>query len=111
MNICSDDCGYEKLIFILLRGVCKEFFFSKNPRLLWKLSGLIWNFCVENHPKIPEPLIFWSILSVHTLLKVVSYYDLSVLFMSVMGFQKKVWMGVGGWGELYPICFGFLEFF
>ena len=19
-----------------------------------------------------------------------------------MGFQKKVWMGVGGWGELYP---------
>ena len=31
------------------------------------------------------------------LLKVVSYYDLSVLSMSVMGFQKKVWM-VGGWG-------------
>ena len=27
-----------------------------------------------------------------TLLKVVSYYDLSVLSMSVMGFQKKVWM-------------------
>ena len=27
------------------------------------------------------------------------------------GFQKKNWMGVGGWGELYPICFGFLEFF
>ena len=36
------------------------------------------------------------ILSVHTLLKVVGYYDLSVLSMSVMGFQKKVWMG-GGW--------------
>ena len=30
------------------------------------------------------------ILSVHTLLKVVSHYDLSVLSMSVMGFQKKV---------------------
>ena len=30
------------------------------------------------------------------LLKVVGYYDLSVLFMSVMGFQKKVWME-GGW--------------
>ena len=43
------------------------------------------------------------ILSVHTLLKVVGYYDLSVLSMSVMGFQKKVWMG--GWGELYPIFF------
>ena len=32
------------------------------------------------------------ILVVYTLLKVVSYYDLSVLSMSVMGFQKKeVW--------------------
>ena len=36
------------------------------------------------------------ILSVYTLLKVVSYYDLSVLSMSVMGFQKKVWMWVVG---------------
>ena len=33
------------------------------------------------------------ILSVYTLLKVVGYYDLSVLSMSVMGFQKKF-----GWG-------------
>ena len=41
------------------------------------------------------------ILFVYTLLKVVSYYDLSVLSMSVMGFPKKVWMG--GWGELYPV--------
>ena len=49
--------------------------------------------------------------SVYTLLKVVGYYDLSVLSMSVMGFQKKFgW--VGGWGELYPSFFGeFLEFF
>ena len=29
------------------------------------------------------------ILFVYTLLKVVSYYDLCVLSMSVMGFQKK----------------------
>ena len=35
------------------------------------------------------------ILSVHTLLKVVGYFDLSVLSMSVMGFQKK--FGWGGW--------------
>ena len=35
---------------------------------------------------------------VYTLLKAVTYYDLSVLSMSVMGFQKKVWMG-GGWVE------------
>ena len=42
-----------------------------------------------------------------TLLKVVSYYDLTVLSMSVMGFQKKVWMGggVGAWGEVYPSLF------
>ena len=34
------------------------------------------------------------ILFVYTLLKVVNYYDLSVLSMSVMGFQKKkIWMG------------------
>ena len=46
------------------------------------------------------------ILFVYILLLVVSYYDLSVLSMSVMGFQKKtpVWM-VGGWGEFYPSLF------
>ena len=36
------------------------------------------------------------ILSVNILLKVVGYYDLSVLSRSMMGFQKKVWMG-GDW--------------
>ena len=41
------------------------------------------------------------ILSVHALLIVVGYYDLSVLSMSVMGFPKKVWMGC----ELYPSFF------
>ena len=42
--------------------------------------------------------------SVCTLLKVVSYYDLSVLSMSVMGFKTKL-DGVGGWGEFYPVLF------
>ena len=51
------------------------------------------------------------ILSVYTLLKVVGHYDFSVLSMSVMCLKKKVLMGVGGWGELYPILFGFLDFF
>ena len=37
------------------------------------------------------------ILSVYTLLKVVGYYDLSVLSMSVMGLKKKFGWGVGGW--------------
>ena len=45
------------------------------------------------------------IMFVYTLLKVVSYYDLSVLSMSMMGFKKKAWMGVGRWGELYPSLF------
>ena len=41
-----------------------------------------------------------------TLLKVVSYYDLSVLSMLVMGFQKKDWMdGVSS----IRVYFGFLE--
>ena len=35
------------------------------------------------------------ILSVCTLLKVVGYYALSVLSMSMIGFQKKVWVGCG----------------
>ena len=46
------------------------------------------------------------ILSVYSLLKVVGYYDLCVLSMSVVGFQKKKFgWRVGGWGELYPIFF------
>ena len=37
------------------------------------------------------------ILSVHTLLKVVGYSDLSILSMSVMGFPIMFGWGVGGW--------------
>ena len=46
--------------------------------------------------------------SVCTLLKVVGYYDLSDLSMSVMGFQKKVWMvgWVGGVSSI-QVVFGF----
>ena len=51
-------------------------------------------------------------MSVHTLLKVVGYYDLSVLSMSVMGFKKKKLDG-GGWvGSAIQVFFGnFLNFF
>ena len=45
------------------------------------------------------------IMFVYTLLKVVSYYDLSVLYMSVMGFQKRFGWEAGRWGELYPSIF------
>ena len=37
------------------------------------------------------------ILSVHTLLKVVGCYDLSVLSMSVICFHKKNRLDGGGW--------------
>ena len=48
-------------------------------------------------------------MSVYALLKVVGYYDLSVLSVSVMGFQKK---SLDGWGELHPsFVVEFLEFF
>ena len=47
------------------------------------------------------------IMSVYTLLKVVGYYDLSVLSMSVMVSKKKVWMF---FFDTYPIVFGFFEF-
>ena len=48
----------------------------------------------------PKPVVIcWSsiptcLFCLYALLKVVGYYDLSVLSMSVMGFQKKV--GLGG---------------
>ena len=61
----------------------------------------------QNSPK--PVLIFWSsipcVFRPYTLLKVVGYYDLRVLSMSVMGFQKKFCWGVAGWGELYRSCF------
>ena len=45
-----------------------------------------------------------------TLLQVVSDYDLHVLSMSVMGFQKSL-DGVGGWwGDLYSVFLHFLNF-
>ena len=54
------------------------------------------------------------ILFVYTLLKVVSYYDLSVLSMSVMGFQnKKFGWRVGGWlggVSSIQVFFDFLNF-
>ena len=50
------------------------------------------------------------ILSVYTLLKVVGYYDLSVLSMSVMGFQKKSLGRVEWVGGVSSIQF-LLDFF
>ena len=59
-------------------------FFFENPKIAlnqYRYFGVVYHKCI---------------LSVYTLLKVVSYYNLSVLSMSVMGFQKKSLDG-GGW--------------
>ena len=45
------------------------------------------------------------ILFVYALLKVVSYYYLSVFHVNDGFATKKVWMGVGGWSEIYPSVF------
>ena len=68
------------------------------------LTRILFCFCGKSSQNSSKPvMIFWSsiqcILFVYTLLKVINYYDLSVLSMSVMGFKKKI---VGGWGELHP---------
>ena len=85
----------------LLRGFPKNFF-SKNPRLLWKWVGgsrshSEFFFGKSSQNSLKPVLIFWSsipcVFCLYTLLKVVGYYDLSVLSMSVMGFQKKIELG------------------
>ena len=69
-------------------------------------------FFVENHPKIALNQckyfgLVYHVYSVCILLKVLGYYDLSVLSMSAMGFQKKF-----GWVvSSIQFFFGFLELF
>ena len=78
----------------------------------------LWIFVVgkssQNSSK-PVP-IFWSssrpiqcVFCLYLLLNVVSYYDLSVLSVSVMAFQKN-WMWVVGVSSI-QVYFGYLEFF
>ena len=45
------------------------------------------------------------------IVKSFSYYDLKVLSMPVLGFQKKFGWGMGGLGELYPSLFWIFGFF
>ena len=65
----------------------------------------------------PKPVVFWSsipcVFCVYTLLKVVGYYDLSVLSMSVMGFQQKSLYGgwVGGVSSIQVFFVDFWNFF
>ena len=60
-------------------------------------------------------MIFWDsipcVFCVY-ILNVVSHYYLSVLSISVMGFQKSLDREVGGWLEVYPVFLvHFLNFF
>ena len=78
--------------------------------------GLTRIFFLENRPEIALPvLLFWSsipcVFRVSTWLNVVGYYDLSVVSMSVMGFQKKFgWGGwVGGVSRIQVFVVGFVE--
>ena len=73
-----------------------EFFVVENPKIAlnqYRYFGVVYHKCI---------------LSVYTLLKVVSYYNLSVLSMSVMGLQKKKfgWGWVGGVSSI-QVFFGF----
>ena len=78
----------------------------------WAQVSLGSNHYWKSSHNIPIPvLIFWSsrpctMFCLYTLLKNVSYiyYDLSVLSMSVMGFQKTVQIG-GGWMGRAPSSF------
>ena len=79
----------------------------------WVGPCLTRNFVVvgKSSQNSPKPvLIFWSSIPcafcLYTLFKVVSYYDLSVFSMSMMGFQKKSLNWVCGWDRLYPIFLG-----
>ena len=99
-------CHYFHYYFFIAQdlGAVQRKKNSNNPRLLRKWVGGSRShsaFFFKSSQNGSKPvLIFWSsipyVFCLYTLLKVVSYYDLSVLSMSVMGFQKKVLMG-GGW--------------
>ena len=82
-----------------IKGLCKE---RKIPKIRdyygsgWVGPGLTRNlFCFgKSSQNSSKPVqIFWSsiprVFCLYTLLKVVGYYDLNVLSMSVMAFRKK----------------------
>ena len=87
------------MITNLLSGALQSLKNSKKYKLtmevcVWVQVSLGLLFLLENHPKIAyistDSLGYYTmrILCVNTLLKVVGIYDLGVLSMSVMGFQK-----------------------
>ena len=60
-----------------VKGLCKEIFFSKNPRFLWTWVGGSRShsdlFVGKSSQNSPKPVVIFWILPVYALLKVVSY--------------------------------------
>ena len=98
------------------RGFCPRGVLSYTRKWVLQVSLRIFFYGKSSHNSSKPVLIFWSsipcvfCLYIYTLIKVVSYYDFSVLPMSVMGFQKKVWMG-GGVKSIQVFLGFFLIFF
>ena len=78
--------------------MCKEFF-SQKSEITIEVQVSLGIFFVENLPKIAlnQYTYFGVVYHMYSvcIYIVKSYYDLSVLSMSVIGFQKK--FGWGGW--------------
>ena len=86
-----------------------------NSRLRFKMPPGLWYYFNWRLYPTARHVFTHTILVSYNLLGAVQnyfgrgYYDVSVLSMSVMGFQKKVWMGVGEVRSI-KVLFLFLEF-
>ena len=74
-----------------------EFFFGKSSQNTSKPVQIFWSSSI--------PYVFCLYIG-STFITAVIYYDVSVLSMSVMGFQKNIWIGVGGVSSI-QVFFGF----
>ena len=93
------------------KGICKVKKYQKYE-LTMEVGEWIQVSLEKNYWKIVPKLPYaMCILFVYTLLKVVSYYDLWFLSMSVMDFPKKIgWGWVGGVSSI-QFYFGFFKLF
>ena len=99
---------------LTIKGLCKEKKFLQKSEITMEVGRWVQVslgfFLGKSSQKTSKPVqMFWSSIPC-VLWKVVSYYDLSVLSMSVMGFPKKFGWRVGGWA-LSKVFFGFFDFF
>ena len=74
-----------------VRGSAKNFFSENTMEVGGWVQVSIGIFFGKSSQNSPKPVVIFC-LYIYALLKVLGYYDLSLLSMSVMGFQKKVCM-------------------